>query len=699
MVTDCAGRENWRDTAHPAREKEAVAGRPLTDPMNVSSRLAAASAALVAAVSLGAQPVPVQDLFRGYSFNQISMSPDGRVLATIFPHSKEKDALSLGLAVSELDTGQSRVLHREPLVSVIDIDWVGDNRMLTTLWGGFLRVGTFALNTDGSEMKVLLKPGEVGPMLGMRFMAEVPGAPGEVLMARRKIGDRYEKRGAVEDRAAAGVHRVNTFTGKATLITADPGWTTQWFADRAGVPRVAYGYEKTEFKPDGSPVKRDALLTQKIFWLDDSGTARELKKMKLGYREEFSPLGFDSAGAKFLFLGRQGGDLAALYAYNPASDEVEGPLLQSDHVDIDSAVRSPYDLSVVGLQIDEGLGRFEWLHPELRKIAPTVDRALPQYRNRFVGWGRDFRRVLIRSTSASEPGRYFIYDREKNSINEIYRSADWLKGFELGRTEAIEFSARDGTRLHGYFTWPTGPAPRGPVPTVLLVHGGPWTIRDRATYDPEVQFFATRGYAVLQVNFRGSGGYGRNFEELSRKQFGAAMQDDLMDAVDWAIAKQWADPQRLVVAGSSYGGYATLMALAQQPDRFRAGVALFPVTDLAKQINDYRALDLHGDRMLAYSWWKEWVGDPETDRARLDAVSPIRLVGRIKAPVFIVYGEKDERIQYEQSANYVRTLRSQKKRYERFAPVDEGHGLYREESRYKVYGALEKFLAKHVPIK
>lgn len=668
--------------------------------MNPRSRFALAGLVVAAvAAAAAAQPVPVENLFRGFSHNQISMSPDGRVLATIFPHSKERDYISLGLAVSDFATGQSRVLHQEKGISILDVDWVSDNRMITLLWGGFMRVGLFALNTDGSGLKVLVRPDEVGPLLGTSVIAELPQSPGDVLIMRGKVGDRYEKRGPARERIAPGVHRLNTFTGAHTLVTADPGWTTQWFVDAKGVPRVAFGFDKAEFKPDGSRVNLGELARRKIFWIDDGGAARELTQLQLGWQEEFVPVGFSMDGDKFLFLGRQGRDLAALYAYDPVTDQVEGPLLENDRVDLQRVVRSPYDRSVVGLRIDDGLARFEWLHPELRKVAPIVDRALPQFQNRFVGWGRDFRRLLIHSTAPDEPGRYFVYDRDRNKIDEIYRSADWLKGAALGRTEAIEFEARDGVRLHGYFTRPPKTEPGRALPTVLYVHGGPWGIRDDGDYDPVVQFFATRGYAVLQVNFRGSGGYGRRFEGLAKRQFGATMQNDLFDAVDWAVAQGWSDPRRLVVAGASYGGYATLMSLIQQPDKFRAGVAMFPVTDVVKQINDYRDFDVYGEKRFAHSWWREWVGDPEADRAQLDAVSPMKLVSRLRAPLFMVYGDQDDRIQYEQSANFVRMLQAHKKPYERFAPPAEGHGLYREESRYKVYGALEKFLAKHVPVK
>lgn len=662
-------------------------------------RLVGAALIGAGALAASAQPVPVKDLFKGYTFNRISLSPDGSTIATIFPHSEENNGVHLGLAMSDLNTGVSKIVHREKYVSVIDLDWAEDNRLLTTLWGGSMRMGMYAVNADGTELKEIIKPGEPSLLLGANMVTSRSGRPGEVLMARRKIGDRYERQRWHFDgqRPLPGVYRLDTRTGEHSLAVADPGWSFEWFADRHGVVRVAHGWDKAAFKPNGALIDRATLPARRLYWIGDDGEAREIPGIKLGLGEEFDPLGFEMEGRRFLFAGRQGGDRAAIWAYSPDTGGIEGPLVANDRVDVRRAILSPHDRTVAGVWIDDGLGRVEWLQPELRKIQGLVDQSLRDTRNVFVGWGRDFRRVLVFSQSAREPGRYFLYDRPRNSISEIYRSAEWLKHARFGETEAIELAARDGTPLHGYLTRPPGAAAGRPLPTVLYVHGGPWGIRDYATFDPVVQFFATRGYAVLQVNFRGSGGYGRRFEELARRQFGGTMQTDLDDAVDWAVAQGHADPRNLVIAGASYGGYATLMALIQQPERFRAGIALMPATNLVQQIEDYNRSAPGKENTYAYNWWSEWVGDPKTDRALLEAISPIRQVARIRRPVFLAYGEADERIVYEQTTEFGKALRTLKKTHERYVAKNEGHSLYREESRYKIFHALEKFLQKHAP--
>lgn len=667
----------------------------------LSRALMGASFVGVILLPLSAAPVPVEELFQGFAYNRLSLSPDGSKIATIFPHSRERDYASLGLAVSNLDTGESKILHRNPIISVIDVDWASDDRMLTTLFGGFGRLGLFGVNADGSDLKTFVKPGEPSLMLGAYMISAESDRPGEVLMARRKQGDRYEKRGWQFDGRAPlpGVYRLNTQTGEHGLVVGDPGWTTEWFADPKGRVRVAYGIRKDFFRKDGRVVNYRAFPERRIFWLDDAGNGKALEGIAMGPGEGFDPLGFDHEGRRFLFAGRQGRDRIAVWAYDPATQQVEGPVYEHPVVDVGGAVLTPHHRTVAGVWVVDGPSRIEWLDPLAKELAVEVDAALPGMTNQLISWGRDRRRLLVLSSAAHEPGRYLLFDRTKQTLSEVYRPAAWLKGARFGRTEPIALKSRDGETLHGYLTRP----PEAPIgkalPMVLYVHGGPWHNRDEAVFDPVVQFFATRGYAVLQVNFRGSSGYGRRFAELAKFQFGGTMQLDLVDAVDWAVAQGHADPRCLVVAGASYGGYATLMELSRAPGRFKAGVALFPVTDLVKQIEDYnRESERDWDHSQAHEWWKAWVGDPAVDAKRLAAASPIHQVGRLKDPLFIVYGEDDERISYRQSADYVRELRKAKKTFVRFAPPKEGHGLYREANRYKVFEALEQFLAQHAPL-
>lgn len=220
-------------------------------------------------------------------------------------------------------------------------------------------------------------------------------------------------------------------------------------------------------------------------------------------------------------------------------DKIEGPLVASGTVEISAAnaVYSPHDNSVVAIVVPEGRPRVVWLDPKLKGLATEIDAALPEFVNTFAGWTADAKRVLVRSRSSTDPGRYYLYDEQAGTLEEVLSRSRELRKYPLAEMAPVEIAARDGEKLHGFLARPGAAVKGRPASLVVLVHSGPW-MSDTADYDPLVQFFATRGYAILSVNFRGSTGYGRRFEELGRRQFGDGMIDDLIDATKWAGARR-----------------------------------------------------------------------------------------------------------------------------------------------------------------
>lgn len=668
-------------------------------------RLAAAFLTLASlAFANSPAPVSVKDLFRDFDHLRMELSPDGRWLASLFSHEIEKDIDFYGLAVMNVDTGEVQVLQRAKDVTTRSMEWVGDGRLMASMINKRWQSSRYTFEIETKTVKEVVTPDFLANFHLSNMIHPKGGGPDEILISSRPILDqrlqRYLNRRLEGHASPGGVIRLNVLTGEQQVVATDPGFTDKWFADPQGKVRVALGWDRSVYRSNGSPKNTRVQPPAKIFWMDDDDNAREMEGvLPETLSEAFHALGFESGGERFLFAGRQGRDLAAIWAWNPRTRSVEGPLLSHERVDLGPAYVNPHDHTVAGIWIGEGNGRVEWLDPRLKRLQATVDASLPGLVNEFVGWSRDYQRILVLSTASDEPGRYHLLDLKRGTLAEVYRPAPWLKGARLARTEVVEITARDGLRLPSLLTLPPGATRERPLPFVLLVHGGPWNVRDSPDYNPEVQFYATRGYAVLQVNFRGSAGYGRRHVELARRQFAGTMQQDLDDAVDWAVAQGIADPAKLILAGGSYGGYATLIGLAQQPNRFRAGVPMFPVTDLRRQIAHYeKTADLDLDSGLAAEWWKEWVGDPEKDKAFLDANSPLNLLARIRVPLFIVYGEHDPRIDFNQSADLVRGLRALKKKFVRVAPHREGHGLYEEKSRFQVYVELEKFLREHVPV-
>jgi dipeptidyl aminopeptidase/acylaminoacyl peptidase len=649
-----------------------------------------------------AAPAPIDVLFGDLEANAVLISPDGRLLATAFPYG-EKDQRRVGLAVLDIATKQSRTIVRQQDATVADFAWAGNDRLVVTLYGRYGRVGLYGFNSDGKEMCEILPLSledyaDRRALLRQARVLYVNRGDGTVLAARSPlVGARERARkylyGGMDP--SPGIYRINTRTGEFSSLVKDPGRTTRWVVDAAGRVRVAWGYEAEAFAPDHSLRDPTAFPPQRSFWIDDEGQAARMENLALAPEDEAHAIGFHPVDGTFLFASRQGRDRAAIYAYSPRSGKVEGPVVASDTVDVlpDGAVYSPHDGTVAAIEVQEGRSRMVWLDPKLKVLAAEIDAVLPEFVNTFTSWSLDRKRVLVRARSTKEPGRYYLYDETAGTLEEVFALSRELRRFALSDMAPVVIKARDEETLHGYLARPTVPPAGGRAPSlILLVHGGPW-IRETAGYNPIVQFFATRGYAVLCVNFRGSKGFGRRFEELGKNQFGTGMIDDLIDATEWAVREGITTRDRIAIAGASYGGYATLRGLTRHPDRFKAGIALLPVADVIRQIEDYKRKGYQ----LAHAHWLRWVGDPQKERAPLMDISPIYHLSRLQAPLFVGFGEDDERIDYQQSVDLVRQLREHRKRFTHVEAKDAGHNFGEDEVEAKVFREIERFLAQHFP--
>jgi dipeptidyl aminopeptidase/acylaminoacyl peptidase len=305
---------------------------------------------------------------------------------------------------------------------------------------------------------------------------------------------------------------------------------------------------------------------------------------------------------------------------------------------------------------------------------------------------RSGRRWIATFIDDREPGVSWFYDHATGERRRLFQPYPDLAPADLAPMAAVRFPARDGLELPGYLTLPVGVAPRS-LPMVLLVHGGPW-IQDGWGYQPEVQLLANRGHAVLQVNFRGSIGYGRRHLTAGVGEFGRAMQDDLVDAVDWAVAQGYADPARIGIYGPSYGGYAVLAGITLTPDLFAAAVDYVGVSDLAAAL---RSLPPFTRPYNANSWFA-YIGDPEVPEQEADmlARSPITMVDRIRTPLLVAQGANDVRVPQAQSDRIVASLRERGVPVEYLLAEDEGHGFENPENRLRLYRAVERHFAEHL---
>ena len=286
-------------------------------------------------------------------------------------------------------------------------------------------------------------------------------------------------------------------------------------------------------------------------------------------------------------------------------------------------------------------------------------------------------------------GTRYLYDVRRDRLTKLGEVHPWLPEKLMAPVKPVAFESRDGLTIHGYLTLPVGREPHK-LPVVVNPHGGPW-FRDTWGFNPEAQFLANRGYAVLQINFRGSTGYGRKFWEASRKQWGLAMQDDITDGVEWLVREGIADPKRICIYGASYGGYATLMGLVKTPDLYACGIDYVGVSNL---FTFMKAIPPYWKPLLAM--FEDMVGDPAADKEQLARTSPALNAERIKAPLLVAQGARDPRVVKAESDQMVAALKARGIDVPYIVKDNEGHGFANEENQLEFYGEMERFLAKYL---
>jgi dipeptidyl aminopeptidase/acylaminoacyl peptidase len=296
---------------------------------------------------------------------------------------------------------------------------------------------------------------------------------------------------------------------------------------------------------------------------------------------------------------------------------------------------------------------------------------------------------LVAVDSDDGGASYHAYDRRAKRGEHLFDARPELADYALAKMEPVSFTSRDGLEVEGYLTLPPGVAPEN-LAMVLNVHGGPWA-RDGWGYDPEAQWFANRGYACLQVNFRGSTGYGKEFLNAGNREWGGRMHDDLVDAVGWAVERGVADPERVAIYGGSYGGYAALVGATFTPDLFRCAVDIVGPSNIITLIE---SVPPYWKPLIAT--FTERVGDPETEPEFLKSRSPLFFVDRIRIPLLIAQGANDPRVKQAESEQIVSAMKERGVDHEYLLFEDEGHGFARPENRLKFYSAAEEFLAKHL---
>jgi dipeptidyl aminopeptidase/acylaminoacyl peptidase len=355
-------------------------------------------------------------------------------------------------------------------------------------------------------------------------------------------------------------------------------------------------------------------------------------------------------------------------------------------------ILDPQTYELIGLRVDGDRPETYWFRDQEARIQATLDRALPGAVN--VVRRLDEGRYAVRSRSDRDPGTFFVFDTNARQLKEIGRPYAWIRPEQMGRTELLRYAARDGLEIPAYLTLPAGKEAKK-LPLLVWVHGGPWA-RDHWGWDPEVQFLASRGYAVLQVNYRGSTGFGRKHLVSSFRKLGQEMQNDLTDGVEHLVKTGVADRSRVCIGGGSYGGYATMMGLVREPGLFKCGINVVGVTDLFWWLDlgytDFNAFDAEASG----AWLRMTVGNPSSDGQMMRENSPRLQAGKIKAPVLFVHGGGDMRVPIKHAEGMRDAMKDKELPFEWVVYPEEGHGFLKESNRSDYFRRMESFLARHI---
>ncbi len=604
--------------------------------------------------AIGQKKIPLKDFFRNPDKSAYQISPDGKYISYLGPYKKR-----MNIYVRPIDSEKAK-----RVTNVTDRDlggyfWKSGSRLIYLKDnGGDENYHLYAVNADGSNLKDLT-PFE-GVMAG--FVDELEDNDNEMLIQLNK-----------DNREIFDVYRLNVNTGEMVKIAQNPGNITGWVTDHDGKLRIA--------------VTTDGVYSSLLYRETEKDTFRSV--LTTNFKASVNPLFFDFDNKSIFMSSNLGRDKSAIIKFDPEGATELGVIFEHPEVDAGNLYYSHKRKVLTAVTFTTWKTQRKFLDGQTLEIFENLKMLLPGYEISLTSTTKDENTFIVRTYSDRSLGAYYIYTFSTNKLVPIGQVSPWLKEEELVEMKPITFRSRDGLVINGYLTLPKGVDAKN-LPVVVNPHGGPWA-RDHWGFNPEVQFLANRGYAVLQINFRGSTGYGRNFWEISFKQWGLAMQDDITDGVKWLIKEGIADPKRVAIYGGSYGGYATLAGIAYTPELYAAAVDYVGVSNL---LTFMKTIPPYWKPYLEMMY--EMVGNPETEETQMKAVSPVFHVDKIKTPLFVAQGAKDPRVNINESNQIVEALKKRGVKVEYMVKENEGHGFSNEENQFAFYKAMEKFLKKHL---
>lgn len=645
--------------------------------MNLCRVLAICMAAFFSSVSVAqtAPQIPVEDFLKRDVFGTLRLSPDGEYIAATVPM---EDRTSL-VILRRSDMKQTGHVTFPSKTHVNDFYWVNPTRILFTIGQkqGELNQprGTgeiYGVNVDGKGQGVLVGFGAQSNIASQIKRASnyvvadildtLRDDDNDVIISTFRYGSEFTE-----------VFKMNVDDGRRVLVAKAPVRNAGFVTDQQGVARFAVGagndnLSKTYYR---AGEKSDWVLIN-----DEDVSSKRL-----------SPIGFSADNQIAYLQAEEATGPDAIYQFDTNSNK-QTLLIRDNNVDPSGLETSPIDDSLYAVSFNDGYPRYEYLD-KANEYAVALKKVSAAFKDKAVvplSYTRDGKLGVFAVYSDTTPTEYYLLEKETNKLSFIAAKAAWLKPEQMAGQDPYELTMRDGLKVEAFLTLPKNSTGKN-LPLVVHPHGGPFGPFDQWGFNPQVQLLANRGYAVLQVNFRGSGNYGRAFLRAGHKQWGGTMQDDLTDATKWAIKSGIADPRRICIYGASYGGYASLMGVAKEPDLYRCAIGNVGVYDMKMM---YGRGDIQGNDS-GVNFLKEALGEKN-----LDAASPNKLASRIKVPVLLLAGREDERAPPEHTEVMARALQQAGKSVEMKIYTGEGHGNYLLVNQIDFANRVLNFLDKHI---
>jgi dipeptidyl aminopeptidase/acylaminoacyl peptidase len=599
--------------------------------------------------------IPRETLFGNPERTRPQLSPDGKYLAYIAPD--EKNVLQVWLRTVGQEDDRKLTDDQKRGIRMYFWTYNADQLIYLQDSDGDENFHLYLVNIQSNIVR------DLTPFQGVKAqVVEIdPELPDKVLVGLN-----------LNNRQKFDVYRIDLNNGAVEFDSDNPGNIVSWTADAKFQIRAA-----TAATPDGG---------YELLFRETLDAPWETLR-HWGPDEQGGAVGFSADNQTLYVIGSHDANAQRLLALDLATRE-ETVMAEDEQYDVGGILTHPTTRVIQAVSFDKD--KVEWQILD-ESIAADFE-AIAQVRDGEFGvTSRDLadKNWLVAYTTDDGPVYYYAYNRESKSSTLLFSNQPKLEELSLASMEPVAYEARDGLTIHGYLTIPVGLEPKN-LPTVLLVHGGPWA-RDTWGYSPIVQWLANRGYAVLQVNFRGSTGYGKAFLNAGNRQWAATMHDDLIDGVNWLVKQGIADPEKIAIMGGSYGGYATLVGLTYTPDVFAAGVDIVGPSNLVtlmKSIPPYWA------PLLANMYHR--VGNLETEEEFLKSRSPLFFVDKIQKPLLIGQGANDPRVKQAESEQIVEAMKQAGKPVEYALYTDEGHGFARPENRLHFFAIAEEFLAKYL---